>query len=246
MVIGASAADIAALWDAFTQHRDAGLRARLVGQYLGFARMLAAKMFANRTHMEVEFDEYLQFARVGLVEAVDRYEPARGFKFETFAASRINGAILNGMMEFSEVHAQVAARKRIVHTRLESLKDGRSEARGGDGLFAYLAELAIGLAVGFTLEHSGMYRDNEEAAYPDNTYSGVELRQLRHRLNGFLAELPPKQRLVLTYHYQQQISFEEIARMLQLSKGRIAQIHKEALGKLRDAMDRQRTLDWSG
>lgn len=239
--------DAAAMWRAYVHEAAPERRERLLAHYLPFARMLAAKMYAGRTHMQVEFDEYLQLGRLGLIEAIDRFDPARGYKFETYAASRINGAILSGMEAYSEVHEQVAARKRVVAARLASLKEGAAAAIEPVDVFAYLAELAIGLAVGFALDNPAMYQDVEAGAqYQDNTYTGVELKQLRARISALVEGLPGKHRQVIAYHYLQQFAFEEIADMLQLSRGRIAQIHKEALLKLREALGSQRELNWSG
>ena len=233
-------------WLAYAANPDDALRAQLVERYLPFARIMAGKLYASRTHREVEFDEYLQFARVGLIEALDRFDPQRGFKFETFAASRITGAILNGMARYSEVHEQAAARKRLVQARVDLLKGEPPAVGDSDALFGYLAEMAIGLAVGFALDQTGMYRAEQEAQYPDNSYAGVELKQLRARVRSLLGNLSGKQRQVVEYHYLQQLPFEEIARMLELTKGRISQLHKEALRKLRDGLQEQHLLDWSG
>lgn len=237
----------ARLWADYADSRDPQLRERLVGLYLPFARMMAAKMYAGRTHMNVEFDDYLQYARVGLMEAVDRYEGCRGFKFETYAASRINGAILSGMEAYSEVHEQVAARRRAVQARTASLAEPARELALPADLFGYLAELAVGLAVGFALEDSGMYLEPERALhYHDDTYAGVELKQLRERIKALLEDLPAKHKQVVNYHYLQQLPFHEIAEQMQLTKGRIAQLHKEGLLKLREALQSTRELDWSG
>jgi RNA polymerase sigma factor for flagellar operon FliA len=236
-----------ALWHAFVETRAAGVRDQLIGAYLPFARILAARLYARRTHMEVEFNEYLQYARIGLMEALDRFDPARGFKFETFAASRINGAILSALEAYSEVHEQVAARKRLVQARVETLKGEPPDAADPDALFGFLAEVAIGLAVGFALDQSGMYQAPEHGAhYQDNTYAGVELRQLRAHMRSLLDSLPGKHRQVLSYHYLQQWPFDEIAEAMQLSRGRVSQLHKEALLKLRKNLGLRQALDWSG
>lgn len=239
--------DAAAMWRAYADDGASARRERLIEHYLPFSRMMAAKMYAGRTHMQVEFDEYLQLARLGLIEAIDRFDPARGYKFETYAASRINGAILNGMEAYSEVHEQVAARKRVVGARLELLKDGGGTSAQPADVFAYLAELAVGLAIGFALDNPAMYQDPDMAVhFPDNTYSGVELKQLRARISALVEGLPGKHRQVIGYHYLQQLAFEEIADMLQLSRGRIAQLHKEALLKLREALLTRQELNLSG
>lgn len=240
--VESSGDDIAQLWCAFQRSGDGALRERIVTHYLRFARIMAAKLYAGRHDVTAEFADYLQYARLGLLEAVDRFDAARGIKFETFAAKRISGAILNGLRSFTEVQEQIAARKRIVADLVEALRGAVPAASDAASLFGYLAELAIGLAVGFALDDTGMYSD-AGAHYHDNTYAGVELRQLKEHIKEALAQLPGKQRQVVAYHYLQQIPFEEIALMLGVSRGRVAQIHKEALGKLREALRQRDGLD---
>ena len=238
-------ADVAVLWQAFQDGRDATLRERLVTHYLRFARIMAAKLYAGRHDADAEFADYLQYARLGLLESLDRFEAERGIKFETYAAKRISGAILNGVRASSEVQEQIAARKRIVAERVTTLQGAAPAPADAAALFGYLAEMAIGLAVGFALDDTGMYadRDGSGGLYQDNTYGGVELRQLKEQIKEALARLPGKQRQVIAYHYLQQMAFEEIARLLEVSRGRIAQIHKEALGNLRDALRRRDSFD---
>jgi len=233
-----------ALWAAFGQARDEGLRQCLIGRYLAFARMLAARLYGRRTFRELEFDDYLQFARMGLMEAVDRFDAAQGARFETFAAHRINGAILNGIASYSDVQEQVAARRRVLVERLDGAE--QKAPRGDDpaALFAYLADLAVGLAVGFALEGTGMVRDGD-SAYADQAYHGVELRQLRASLTEMLAGLPERQRNVLRWHYLEQRGFDEITAYLGVSKSRVSQLHKEALATLRQQWRNRDVVDWS-
>ncbi|WP_256082032.1 sigma-70 family RNA polymerase sigma factor [Massilia sp. YIM B04103] len=231
------------LWQAFRSSGDAALRERLAACYLEFARMMAGKLYAGRAFTGLEFDDYLQFARLGLLEAIDRYDHAQGAKFETYAALRINGAILSGIRSYSEVHEQIAARKQIAATRVAALSQAAPDGSDPDALFSHLAELAIGLAVGFALEGQGMYRDGE-LEYPDNTYARAELRQLRERIIALVQALPARQRRVIAGHYLQGQPFEEIAAELQLSKGRVAQLHKEGLASLRAQIRSGAAREW--
>ncbi|UTY59315.1 sigma-70 family RNA polymerase sigma factor [Massilia sp. erpn] len=235
---------VAELWQAFRSSGDAALRERLAACYLEFARMMAGKLYAGRTFTGLEFDDYLQFARLGLLEAIDRYDHALGAKFETYAALRINGAILSGIRSYSEVHEQIAARKQIAATRVAALSQAAPDGRDPDALFGHLAELAIGLAVGFALEGQGMYRDGE-TEYPDNSYARAELRQLRERIVALVQTLPARQRRVIAGHYLQGQPFEEIAAALQLSKGRVAQLHKEGLASLRVQLRSGAVREWA-
>jgi RNA polymerase sigma factor for flagellar operon FliA len=230
------------LWQDFVRARDPALRAQLAAAYLGFARVMAAKAYARRTCAGVEFADYLQYARVGLLEAIDRFEPERGNKFETYAAARITGAVLSGIESSSEIQQQVAARRRIMAQRLAALDEPGQEDGAPHAVFARLAELAIGLAVGFALEGSGMHRA-EDAGYEDNGYRGLELRQLRAQVLALVDELPDRQRHVIHAHYLQNVEFAEIAASLALSRGRIAQLHKEALGSLRARLQHRGGID---
>ena len=242
-----AAADTDQLWTSFGHTRDAAVRERLVHAYTGFARIMAAKAFAKRLYTEIEFGDYLQYAMVGLIEAIDRFDPQLGNKFETFAGPRITGAVLSGIESSSEIQQQISARRRVVAQRVASLSvaaPGAAPEQGPKAVFARLAELAVGLAVGFALEHSGMHRA-EDAEYADNSYHGVELKQLRARLRELVARLPEPQRQIVYAHYVQNQGFDDVAHHMDLSRGRIAQLHKDALDRLRTLLRQQGGVDLS-
>lgn len=240
----AVADDTLALWQDFRARRGEAQRQRLIGRYLEFARMLAARLYARRTYEGLEFDDYLQFARLGLLEAVDRYDGMQGAKFETYAAHRIKGAILDGLASYSDMQEQVAARRRVEAERLEGLHGAAPEGADPAALFAYLADLAVGLALGMALEGTGMVQD-EHASTPARAYDGLALRQLRARLKEALAQLPERQRKVLAWHYLEQRPFEEIGAALDVSRGRVSQLHKQALAALRERWRDGNAVDWS-
>jgi RNA polymerase sigma factor for flagellar operon FliA len=235
-------AEIGRIWSSFVRTRDSGTRERLVCAYMEFARMMAAKVYARRTLDGMEFADYLQYGTVGLIEAIDRFDPERGILFESFAAVRITGAILTGLESSSEIQRQIATRKRMIGERVSSLAEPAPAPAGPEAVFARLAEMAIGLAVGFALEESGMYLQ-EEGEYADNTYSGVELRQLRGRVKAALGEIGLNQRRVIELHYLQHLPFEDVASRMSLTRGRISQIHKEALQNLRVLLAKTGCID---
>jgi RNA polymerase sigma factor for flagellar operon FliA len=219
-------------WHTYRENRDPELREQLIEHYLPFARMLAAKAYANRIQLELEFADYLQYASIGLVEAVDRFDPIVMPRFEAFSSMRINGAILNGIVSLSEKQEQVSARKNLLADRAKSLKAEAGNPKDPEAIFGYLAELAIGLAVGFVLEGTGMYQ-SEESGYEENIYRGIELKQLSRKVVELMESLPDRERRIIKLHYQQQIPFDEIAKMFGVTKGRISQMHKAALVRLK-------------
>lgn len=222
------------LWERVRVQGDMQAREALVRLYLPYARALAAKAYARRGTDELEFDEYLQFATVGMMESMDRFDPGQGVLFKTFATRRITGAILDGVLTLSERYQQVALSRRIAEERLESLAQ-EPDAAGPDTVLRELAGIGVGLALGFILDGTGML-ESQDAALPDTTYSNLELRQFRQRIADVLEQLTSREQEVIKMHYFNSASFDEIARQLELTKGRISQLHKRAIGRLRSLL----------
>jgi RNA polymerase sigma factor for flagellar operon FliA len=211
----------------------------LMERHLPLVRMLAAKLYRLRWDNSVRFDEFCQMGAVGLAEAAHRYDPARGAQFASYATWRITGAILNGLEHSTERNRQAGARRRLLQDRAASW--GERAASEGDSLEAALARLsdaAIGLAVGFMLEGTGMYSDGDEITRHDG-YRQIAATELMQRLRSAVDSLPPAERTVVEGHYFHQRSFVDVAGQLGLTKGRISQIHRVAIERLRAALREQ-------
>lgn len=118
---GEQAAEVG-LWRRYRETGAQAERDALIYHYLPHAQVVAATYYGRRTHDVIEFEEYLQFARVGLVESVDRYTDDRGAQFKTFASRRMHGAILNGLECLTEKQQQIALRMRLRKERLNEVK----------------------------------------------------------------------------------------------------------------------------
>lgn len=216
------------------------LPAELVVKHLPLVRALAARLYRLRWNDSVDFDEYLQMGALGLVEAAGRYDASRGTQFSTFASWRITGAILNGLERSTELHQQSGARRRMIQDRSESLA-GAPTATADDEpdaletVLGRLCEAAVGLAIGFMLDGSGMYSDGTECTRRDG-YTSLATGQLAGRLRHAVGGLPAAERTVIESHYFQQQPFQDIASRLNLSKGRISQLHRRAVERLRMAL----------
>ncbi len=233
-------ADEPVLWSAVAGG-DPAARGRLIEAYLPFARVIAAKSYAARTEFDQEFEDYLQFGTIGLIEAVDRFDAGLGLLFKTFAFHRISGAILNGLEHMSEKRIQVATERRLAGERRRSvITPAPLPARD---LFQQLADVAVSLALGYVIEGGAAVYFHEESTLADTRYSSLELAQVRKQLLGLLHDLPDQERRVIKYHYLNQVPFNEIAETMGLTRGRISQIHHRALERLRTSLQSVRTCD---
>lgn len=229
-------------WQSWRVHGDMQAREALIAHYTPFARIMAAKIYAGRYHDAIEFDEYLQFAMVGLIEALERFDPTRLVQFETYAGLRISGKILDGLEHLSEQQEQVGLKRRLRAERIDSVVQSLPAQPSAHQVFAHLAGIAMSLALGFMLEGSGLFVDHQPTL-PDSAYQPVELNQVCARVRQLVRQLNPQERFIIDSCYFSEMTFEKIADELQVSIGRVSQIHRQALEHLRRLLAEQPGCD---
>ncbi len=237
---GLTAEEANGLWQRLLHKKDRAAREELINHHLSLARAIAGSLFAGRPGSDVEYGDYLQYAIVGLIEAVDRYDPSQNASFAAYAAHRVYGAVLSGIEKLTERREQGALRKRLRDERAASIKSG--VGRRDEDLFYEMVDVAIGLALGYMLDDSGLYRD-EDASTSDEPYHSVELKALRENVRTIVAALPDKERTIIQYHYYHYMSFTDIADILAISKGRVSQLHLQGLALLRQAYENWHKVD---
>lgn len=209
-------------------------RAKLFDRHAGFARSLALRHFRQRTGGDIELDDLKQLAYAGLLEALLRFDPDRGAPFQAFAARRIRGSILDGVAKTSELREQLAHRRRIRRTRVESLAP-EVEALSAADAMEQLSDLVTGLALGFMLD-KGLFVAGEEADDQPNAYQSLAWRQLTRRVVAEVRALPDRERTIIEQHYGHGVDFQRLGLLLGVTKGRISQIHKDAIQRLRRSL----------
>lgn len=215
----------AALWRRLRLEEDEACRAALFDRYVNLARAIARHELKRRPAYGLDRGDFEQLAFSGLLEAIDRFDPMRGAPFEAFARHRIRGAVVDGIANSSEGAAQFNARRRLEQERLRALtRQGASESS-----IAELAELASALAIGMIAGNARLEHDGDGSGL----YQSVAWRDLELQVLGEIGNLPETERTVIRQHYLNDVPFTEIARLLKLSKGRIAQIHRAAIMRIR-------------
>ncbi|HHJ13937.1 MAG TPA: sigma-70 family RNA polymerase sigma factor [Gammaproteobacteria bacterium] len=229
------------LWQQFHTSRDATARQALINHYTRVAQNIAGHYYRHRLDDDVEYSDYLHYAMVGLIESVDRYDPDKAVSFSTFAGYRIKGALLNGLEKSTERREQAAFRRRYQRERQESIV-GNSAAEAGKDVFAEMVDIAIELALSYMLEDSGLIAQAEAGA-DDTPYEGRVADELRQQLERAVGRLPERERFIIQSHYYLGVSFERLAVLLGVSKGRVSQLHKRALQRIQKEYENDNVLD---
>lgn len=222
-------ANEAQLWERWVADRDKAARSSLILLHAPWARLVARDIYLRIRPRDIEWGEFAQNATLGLIEATDRYDPDRGVEFRAFARHRVRGAVFNGLRQLWDQTKATA--HNAVLDRAESL-DGSDS----DPLEAFVA-WTVGVGIGHLLDVASQAEGPLHAPGP---YATVERDQISELLRQTIELLPDKERMVLTLHYFQHVPFVEIAKFLELTKGRVSQLHKQGIVRLRGSLKEYR------
>lgn len=213
------------LWELWVGRRDRSSRDALILLHASWARLVARDVFVRVGSRNTEWSEFTQNATLGLIEAVDRYDPSRGVEFRTYARHRVRGAVFNGLRQLW-AQGIVASHDSSIE-RSESLIED-----DGDPLDS-LVSWTVGMGIGYLLDVASLPGTD---ACPRGPYTTLEHDQRYELLRELIRLLPDRESMVLTLHYFQHIKFIEIAKLLSVTKGRVSQLHKRGIDRLRQYM----------
>ncbi|HYG58266.1 MAG TPA: FliA/WhiG family RNA polymerase sigma factor [Symbiobacteriaceae bacterium] len=246
--------DTASLWKRYKETRDPGAREGLVVAYASLVRYVAGRL-AMGMPSQVELDDLESYGLFGLLEAIERFDLSRGVKFETYAMTRIRGAIIDGLRADTWAPALRQKVKQMEEAQAE-LETSLGREPTDDELGARLGLSAadvvkrrseVSAAVILSLdEMPGSHDDGEGLSVADRLVdpnspdpeAEALFTERKELLAQALEKLPEKERLVVTLFYYEGLTAKEIAMVMSLSVARISQLHSKAIMRLRGRLSR--------
>lgn len=241
-------AGIVALWREFGKEREQRLRDRLVLHYAPLVKYVAGRV-GTGLPAHVDVGDLVQSGIFGLVDAIEKFEPERGLKFETYAMQRIRGAILDDLRSQDWVPRSVRGRAREVERALERLgarlqrqpSDRELAAEldmSLDDLHDLYAQLQLTSVVALDeLVAAGRGTASLAETLPDEGAEDpvatlVDLDN-RRQLAGAIEQLNERDRIVVTLYYFENLTLAEIGKVLGVTESRVCQLHTRAVLRLR-------------
>lgn len=238
------------LWEDYLRTRDAALRERLLLHYLPLVKQVAGRMKLGLPGA-VEFDDLMGAGILGLIGCLDHFNPSRGFKFETYAAPRIRGAILDGLRDadwlprshrqkarlldqtVAKLHAQSGRVPTDQEIAAELSLDEQQYQRFMEQVgAASLLSLDLKIPMGEEGESGSLHEVIADAA-SSNPLERLEDLDVRRTVLKLLESLTEQERAVVSLYYYEDLTFKEIGQVLNLSESRVCQIHTRLLSTLR-------------
>lgn len=212
-----------------------------------------AYRIATQLPPNVEINDLINAGVLGLIDAVEKFEPSRGVKFKTYAELRIRGAMLDSLRELDWAPRSLRKKSKELSKASQKLQQelGREasemelcEEMGMDldDLFKLTDQLK-GLSIGSFYDAAKKYDEDEGDTeslinyYPDGVNNSPYLVFEKEELKSILADavdsLPRKERLVISLYYLEELTMKEIGAVLRVNESRVSQLHTKAVLRLK-------------
>lgn len=216
-------------------------RDQLILENLEVARRIAMRV-ARRVPEWLTADDLVAAAMIGLAEAADRYDVARGEPFIGFAEKRIRGAVLDELRRGDIMPRRVRAKSREISETIRSLEQKLGRPAEDEEIAAeldvsvkeYREELAMLTHVAvIDIDGESSPARHLSGRDDDSPAASVERAQLLEQIKAGLTRLGERDALLLSLYYNEQFTYSEIADLLDISESRVCQLHSRALLRLR-------------
>lgn len=214
---------------------------RIARHYAPKVKYLATRLKA-RLPRNVDIGELISAGSMGLVESFSKFKPQMGVKFDTYAESRIKGAMLDELRRMDWF-------PRSLRQRVRQLDSAILQAEQSTGNTPNEDELATLTGLSTKEVREGMEAMHSQACFPldiienamasgdegmgGGPFDETASKEMIERIAELIEQLTPREKLVLSLYYTDELNMRETAEIMGITEGRVSQLHSQALGRLR-------------
>jgi RNA polymerase sigma factor FliA len=245
-----SRTDASALWARYKDEGDSAARDELILNYSPLVKYVAGRL-ASSLPQTVDTADLISYGIFGLIDAIEKFDLSRAIKFETYAISRIKGAIIDELRAMDWVPRSVRSRAREIEKAYVELENQLRRVPGDQEVADHmgislkefqdiLAKLSYTSVVSFEELWVGGERDESQNAIgsirddsaedPVTIFESAEIKDI---LAGAIDKLPERERTVIALYYYEGLTLKEIGSVLGVTESRVSQLHTKAVLRLR-------------
>jgi RNA polymerase sigma factor for flagellar operon FliA len=225
---------------------------KLITEYAPLIKFIAQKI-AVRLPSNIELDDLISAGVIGLMDAIDKWDPTRDNKFKTYAEFRVRGAILDELRAQDWVPRSIRDKAKLLDKTIQNLEAelGRTatEEEVAKAMNITIEEfhdllnqvrpvslLSIDEAQSFSNVDKKSILNILEGTKLNNPYVQLNMKTVKDVVTQAIEELPERQRLVLSLYYYEDLNLKEIGKVLRVTESRVSQLHAQAVSRLRNKL----------
>lgn len=231
------------LWKRFKDENDLKAKEELIVFYVALVKTIAGRLY-NTYNAHVEYDDLVGYGIIGLLDAIEKYDYKLGNKFETYANIRIRGAIVDQLRSLDWIPRSLRQKYKELESAMNKLQniygtDIRDEAIAKEmnisledlsKLMHQVSTFAVVSLDEKISENSNVnIQEDQSVETPEDRLMDVETKKL---LKEMIAKLPEKEQRIIELYYYSELTYKEIASIMNISESRISQLHTKAITKM--------------
>ncbi len=242
--------DVDEAWKRFVQSRGQETRDQLIMRYVHLVRFVVGRLGIPSTST-LDAEDLLSYGVIGLINAIDRFEPDRGIKFEAYATARIRGAVIDQLRALNWMPRSAVTRSRQLERVLADLEQRLGRPAHEDEVAAEVGVtieryrqmlIEAGTSILSLDAPLGSMRPDDDAsslgelledASSPSPSEEVERNEMTEQLASAIKRLPPRERRLLSLYYEDELTMKEISLVMHVSESRVCQLHAQAVLRLR-------------
>lgn len=247
--------ELAELWSKYFEHKeDKALRDALILQYIYLTRYVVGRVKVALPPT-FSYEDISSYGVEGLIDAVEKYTPRMGARFETYALVRIRGNIIDKVRSQDFLPRSVRRKIKDVKEAQEELKKQYGRAATNTEIANYLGLerekveqlLADDTTITSIYDKKGASDgdieiiDTIEDAHSLAPHEELEEKDVKKELEGALRRLPERERTIMVLYYHENMTLKEIGDAINVSESRVSQLHAQAIMKLKNLLSENRT-----
>lgn len=243
------------LWEKFIKSKDQQVRDYFVIKYAPLVKYVAGKVSMGMPQ-NIEFDDLVSYGVFGLIDAISKFDPARGIKFKTYAMTRIRGAIFDELRSIDWIPRSIRQKAKQIEQIISELENklgriveddeiAREMGISNEELQSLLHKLS-GTSMLSLNDIWYLGDDNDELSIletleaPENMNPDllIEKQEIRDYIIDAIKKLPDKEKKVIVLYYYEDLTLKEIGEVLEVTESRVSQLHTKAIMRLRGRLGR--------
>ncbi|MFQ5697307.1 MAG: FliA/WhiG family RNA polymerase sigma factor [Myxococcota bacterium] len=225
---------------------------QIVIEHTALIRYIVNRIGA-RLPSHIDLDDLHNTGVIGLMDAIDKYDPEKNCKFKTYAEFRIKGAILDQLRSLDWVPRSIRQKSRRLEQAYSEVEQrlGRAaseaEVASSLGLDSHEFHFLLNQVRGISMVNLDELRSGSDSEQPlagdifedikaESPFASLKSREMRQAVADCIGGLPEKERLVISLYYYEDLNMKEIGSVLGITESRVCQIHTKAVGRLRSRL----------
>ncbi|HHW56572.1 MAG TPA: FliA/WhiG family RNA polymerase sigma factor [Clostridia bacterium] len=235
------------VWKAYNLQKDPNLRNEIIIKYMPLVKHIVKKLIISDI-IQSEYEDLINQGVIGLIDAIEKYQPTKGVKFETYATLRIRGEIIDYLRKKDWMPRSLKKKYKKIEETVETLQQKYNREPTVEEITEACG--LNGTDVLKTLSYMNVSNINSLEEVIENNFkvhaiSDIEFKnpeeellykELKRKLANAIDRLPEKERLIITLYYYEDLNYKDISKILNLTESRISQIHTKAIKRIREML----------